>query len=118
MSNQDDGATNRNFRFTHIRDIIPNTITKTVSILGFRTFWQHITPSYLIQTNNTAIPTAKDITIVPTDVDVPVSGKAAVIAEAHAIYFNRVLGCAPTFDPPPTVELFVDEMGFGNDKPV
>jgi hypothetical protein len=112
MSNQDVGTdpTNRNFRITHVEDVIPNSLFKTV----FFTFSQHITPSYLITTNDTAKPTANTTEVILTDVDVPVANPFDVDADlaAHSFYFNNILSCGPAIEPAATLALYEVEMGF------
>jgi hypothetical protein len=115
MSGQDDQNGNRNFRITHQSDIVPNLIPTANT--GKTVLYQHITPSYFITTNNIQIPTAKDMIVVPNDVNISMT--TLDVVGAHRMYFNSISACsAKTTFTTTSVAQFERKMGFTNTTPI
>jgi hypothetical protein len=120
---QDNGTNNRNFRLSHQGDIVPNSIPTTNRLFPGLTF-QHITPSYFITTNNVQIPTARDVTVIPDDIEVPLNFPDTVfnflnpanvqnLADSHRFYINSISACtASIIVPPVTVAAYLVDEGF------
>ncbi|KAF2434086.1 alpha/beta-hydrolase [Tothia fuscella] len=82
----------RNYRVIHRGDFIPDSLP--LSILGRES--RHITPSFNITTDNTAVPGANDITIVTingTSQQTGVTDSQNIYQVAHAFYLGPISKC-------------------------
>jgi hypothetical protein len=104
------GPNNRNFRFSHRGDIIPNLLTKA----NGRFESQHITPSFLINSDNIRTPTPSDISIVLDDEDVPLN--TIDIIGAHRRYINNISACDRLPPVGPILTIRQVEIAFGFER--